>query len=1035
MVATGLDGAEAAAGSNPIVAFPLLAYGSGQSTIALNPFTLMFYLGIYGVAYFAFYKFVTPRLKNSDSVHLRSTALLVLVIFVVLIDIIVSAIVAQYSAEKFDKVYVILFNITNIMCCMLALYIQFSVALVRRLESDLAAVENLRKREAAQYELMKDNINRIDIKCHDLKHRIRSIGVNSSIDPEAVEEIEKLIVVYDSRVQTGNKALDVILTEKSLLCNDEGITLSCIADGAQLSFMTDGDIYSLFGNLVDNAIEAVMKLDRELRSVSLSVKSSSGLVHIGIYNRYEGDIKFENGLPVTTKNNTIDHGYGMKSVRMLAEILAGTVSPSGRLTDTFVYDIASDPTWANNVTDGSQITYAENIYIGYRWYETADAEGYFDDVSNSYGTGYDGTVQYPFGYGLSYTTFDRVTESTEWIVDGVGSKASDGDVFKNPKTTVKFSVKVTNTGDVPGKDVVQLYVTPPYTRGGIEKAHVTLAAFAKTDTLYPADYEIPEDGDPEDYPTSQTVTLSFDLYDIASYDCYDANNNGVYGYELDPGDYVFKLMDNAHANDPTIQDYDITWKVPNMGTVSAPFGYTYRFDPDTKGYVTNRFTGDTSLYKPVDGSTGGEPVNYMTRENFAASFPTSRTPNRSGVAVNQSGWYNGYDSDADLPMLPLGQDNGLYLFTLESGNKASLNDLERSGNKIVPNEELIMQLGKDYDDELWDKVLAQLSIEEISRFIASAGFGTKALESVGKPKFVDKDGPAGFNGSVIGGGMDIWTGYACENLVGMSWNTDIAYEFGAALATEGQQTGVDGNYGVCVNLHRTSVNTRNFEAFSEDPLLSGKMAARLLVGATTRGMYVYLKHLALSEPGQNPNNLNTWLTEQTLREIYLKSFEIAVKEGEANAVMSAFNRVGGVNANENYTLLTTVLRDEWKFEGCVITDYGMGDPKTFIRSGGDIKLNPNDGDAGLSASNKADVYCGVRAVKNVLYTYCNTYYRAKTFDPTRVVEITEIEKAFRWWILALVGLNVVIFGLITWQGIMIALRIRKDRKNMMTSNV
>lgn len=764
---------------------------------------------------------------------------------------------------------------------------------------------------------------------------------------------------------------------------------------------------------------------------------------------YLGD-NYEKVIVLINSGNTMELGFaedegidallyvswpGQSGTRGIARILAGSVNPSGKLTDTFVYDITKDPTWANNIKSGNQITYAENIYIGYRWYETADAEGYFDDVSNSYGTGYDGVVQFPFGYGLSYTTFDWELESTKWIVDDVSTEVADGAEFKNSKTTIEFSVKVTNTGDTPGKDVVQLYVTPPYTRGGIEKAHVTLAAFAKTDVLYPVDYEIPEDGDPEDYPTSQTVTLSFDLYDIASYDCYDANNNGVYGYELDPGDYVFKLMDNAHANDPTIQDYDITWKVPNMGTVSAPFGYTYRFDPDTKGYVTNRFTGDTSLYEPVDGSTGGNPVNYMTRENFAASFPTSRTPNRSGVAVDQSGWYNGYDSDADLPMLPLGQDNGLYLFTLESGNKASLNDLERSGNKIVPNEELIMQLGKDYDDELWDKVLAQLSIEEISRFIASAGFGTKALESVGKPKFVDKDGPAGFNGSVIGGGMDIWTGYACENLVGMSWNTDIAYEFGAALATEGQQTGVDGNYGVCVNLHRTSVNTRNFEAFSEDPLISGKMAARLLVGATTRGMYVYLKHLALSEPGQNPNNLNTWLTEQTLREIYLKSFEIAVKEGEANAVMSAFNRVGGVNANENYTLLTTVLRDEWKFEGCVITDYGMGDPKTFIRSGGDIKLNPNDGDAGLSASNKADVYCGVRAVKNVLYTYCNTYYRAKTFDPTRVVEITEIEKAFRWWILALVGLNVVIFGLITWQGIMIALRIRKDRKNMMTSNV
>lgn len=764
---------------------------------------------------------------------------------------------------------------------------------------------------------------------------------------------------------------------------------------------------------------------------------------------YLGD-NYEKVIVLINSGNTMELGFaedegidallyvswpGQSGTRGIARILAGSVNPSGKLVDTFVYDITKDPTWANNIKSGNQITYTENIYMGYRWYETADAEGYFDSVSNSYGTGYDGVVQFPFGYGLSYTTFDWELESTKWIVDGVSTDVAEGAEFKNSKTTMEFNVKVTNTGDTAGKDTVQIYVTPPYTRGGIEKAHATLAAFAKTDTLYPADFEVPEGEDAKDYPNSQTLTLSFDLYDVASYDCYDANNNGIYGYELDPGDYVFKLMDNVHTPDPTIADYDITWKVPNMGTVSEPFGYAYRFDPDTKGYVTNRFTGETAVYEPVDGSTGGTPVNYMTRENFTASFPTSRTPNRSGAPVDESGYYNGYDNDPDLPMLPLDQDNGLYLYTLEDGSKATLNDLNRSGNKIVPNEELIMQLGADYDDELWDKVLAQLTLDEIDTCPASGGFGTIAIESVGKPKFVDKDGPAGFH-DLFGNSSELWTGYACENLIAMTWSTEIAYEFGAAFGTEGQLTGVDGNYGVCVNLHRTSVNTRNFEAFSEDPLISGKMAARIIVGATTRGMYVYLKHFALSEPGQNPNNLNTWLTEQTLREVYLKPFEIAVKEGEANAVMSAFNRVGGVNANENYALLTTVLRNEWKFRGSVVTDYGMGNPKTFIRSGGDIKLQPSPGagyKSGLSASNKADVYCGVQAVKNVLYTHCNTYYRAQTFNPERVVTVTEIEKAFRWWIPALVGLNVVLVGLVVWQGIMVFLRIRKDRKNKLTA--
>ena len=702
---------------------------------------------------------------------------------------------------------------------------------------------------------------------------------------------------------------------------------------------------------------------------------------------------------------------GQSGTDGVAKLIAGESSPSGRLTDTFVYDITKDPTWANNIKSGNQITYQENIYIGYRWYETAYVEGYFDGESNAYGEGYDAVVQYPFGYGLSYTTFSYTLGEATFTVDGASEPAPDGATFSNSKTTVTVPVTVTNTGSVPGKDVVQMYVTAPYSKGGIEKAHVVLAAFDKTDVLYPSGYEVPEGEDAADYPNSQTLMLTFDLYDIASYDCYDKNGNGITGWELDPGEYKFTFRTDAHT-DPYAT---LTYSVPNQGTATSPNGYSYRFDPDTRRYVTNRFTGDTALYYSVDGSDGGSPILYLTRENFTASFPKTRAVNRTGASVDQNGRYNGYDEDPSIVAPTLGADNGLYLWTLEDGTPATYDDLSRSGRAIIPNDELIMQLGANYDDELWVDLLAQLEMDEIDYVLNSAGFGTKPIESVGKPQFVDKDGPAGFNGSVIGGGMEIWTGYACENVIGMSYNTELAYEFGAALATEGQQTGVDGNYGVCVNLHRTSVNTRNFEAFSEDPFISGKMAARILQGATTRGMYVYLKHLALSEPGQNPNNLNTWLTEQTLREVYLKAFEIAVKEGEANAIMSAFGRVGGVNSNENYTLLTTVLRGEWKFRGSVVTDYGMGSVPSFIRSGGDIKLNPNNGSGGLSADNKVDVYCGVNAVKNVLYTYCNTYYRAKTFDPTRVVELVNIERAFPWWIPVLVGLNVIVVGLAAWQ--------------------
>lgn len=797
---------------------------------------------------------------------------------------------------------------------------------------------------------------------------------------------------------------------------------------------SDPDVEKALG-FSDTAIAVISRVTGENNGASeLTSKDGDGRMPIQLTTDEEQMLRYLGGafdktIVLINAGNTMELGFaedagidallyvswpGQSGTAGVAKILAGETSPSGRLADTFVYDITKDPTWANNIKSGSQITYQENIYIGYRWYETADEEGYFDGESNSYGKGYDAVVQYPFGYGMSYTTFSRTLGNAKWTVDDVEYDAPDKAAFTDSKTTITIPVTVTNTGDVPGKEVVQLYVTPPYTKGGIEKAHVTLAAFGKTDVLYPADFVVPDDGDEEDYPKSQTLELTFDLYDIASYDCYDDNGNGTVGYELDPGEYTFSLKTDAHADAYA----SLTWTIPNQGTDENPLGYAYRFDVDTNSYVTNRFTGDYSLYAPVDGSTGGDPIKYMTRENFVSSFPTTRAANRSGSAVNQNAHYNGYDEDPDLVAPQIGVDRGednLYLYTLENGGAASLTDLEREGAKIVPNEDLIMTLGADYDDPLWDTLLEQVEMDEIRYVIESAGMGTKAMESIGKPEFFDKDGPAGFNNSVIGGVDERWTGFACENLIAMSWNTELAYEFGAALGDEGQKTGVDGNYGACVNLHRSSVNTRNFEAFSEDPLISGKLAARIITGATTRGLYVYLKHLVLSEPGQNPVGLNTWLTEQTLREIYLKPFEIAVKEGEANALMSAFNNVGGVPANAHYTLLTDVLRGEWKFRGSVITDYGMGYAPTFIRSGGDLKLNPSNGNANLSADNKADVYCGVRAIKNMLYTYCNTYYRAQTFDPTRVVELAEVEPSFKWWVLVVVAINVIVVGLAAWQ--------------------
>ena len=318
--------APSADGSNPLALHLLIPLGSGRSGVLLNPFTVLFYVLFYGVTYFLFRLFTGARLKRSENMQLRSVSMLVFVVLIVVTDVVISAFVSARAAESFDRTYIILVDVATLLCCALALYLQFSVALVYKLEQDLDVLNRLYEQEVRQYALVKDNIGRIDIKCHDLKHQIRRIGAKSSVSADALAEMENIISVYDSRVKTGNEALDIILTEKSLLCNSEHITLSCIADGKLLSFMSDGDIYAMFGNLVDNAIEAVMKLKEEDRSIGLKIDGECGIVHVSIYNRYAGEIRFDGGMPLTGKADRSAHGYGLRSVAMLVEKYGGEMS-------------------------------------------------------------------------------------------------------------------------------------------------------------------------------------------------------------------------------------------------------------------------------------------------------------------------------------------------------------------------------------------------------------------------------------------------------------------------------------------------------------------------------------------------------------------------------------------------------------------------------------------------------------------------------------------------------------------------------------
>ena len=773
---------------------------------------------------------------------------------------------------------------------------------------------------------------------------------------------------------------------------------------------------------------------------------------------------FENVIVTLNVGNTMEMGYmdrdevdallhishpGQSGAVQLANILTGKTNPSGHLSDTFAYNTKADPTWANVIAkskNGWQINYAEDIYFGYKWYETAFAEGVKltvndgeKDVQLDFSTedGYKKIVQYPFGYGLSYTTFDWEVRGMEWVVDDSVSPASSGDTLADRDTTIRVTVRVTNTGDVPGKDAVQLYCSAPYTDGGIEKAAVNLTAFAKTGMLYPEGYVPPEEDSSDDentattssetggteeetpeepsYPTYEDVVLEFDVYDMASYDCYDDNGNGFTGWELDPGEYKLLVKDDAHN---MRENMELTVKVPNTGSAAAPMGFQFLFDPDTRtGIVYNRFTGSSAeAGVPIDGNGNGEKITYMSRADFAGTFPRTTTPARvSGADITMNGgYYTGWDTRTDLVKPQLNNtSSNLLLFTLEGGGKPTKEDLRReSGNTIVIHEELVMKLGADYDAPEWTQLLSQLSIEEIDYYVTSGGYGTQECVSIGKPLFLVHDGPSGFNrGMTQFGSPQIYTNFPVENLVAMTWNTDLARQQGSAIGVEAQATGEAGIYAPTVNLHRHAYNTRNFEAYSEDGVLSGYMGGAMIYGARTHGAQTSLKHFVLSEPGKNPSNYNTWLTEQNLRENYLKAFEIAVKTGGANFVMTAFNNVGGVKCAYSYQLLNGVLRQEWGFKGSVVTDYGVGNADSLIRAGNDLKLNPNTGTTGLSENNVADVYCGVQAVKNDLYTFCNTYYSAKTYNPSMTYTMVSRDQPFIWWIPTLIGINIVIFGI------------------------
>lgn len=712
---------------------------------------------------------------------------------------------------------------------------------------------------------------------------------------------------------------------------------------------------------------------------------------------------------------------GQSGVQAIPRVLSGEVNPSGKTTATQPYDLKYDPTYWNSGrmggVSGYQV-YQEGIYVGYKWYETADAEGYWDEETRSFPgktlTGYDAVVQYPFGFGLSYTEFEWEIVETSLEPDSYIT-AETGDI------TVK--VRVTNVGDVPGKDVVQLYYTPPYKSGGIEKAHKNLVAFAKTVELKPAN--MTGSGIAE----SQVVELTFNPYDMASYDCYDKNYNRNVGYELDSGEYIMSLSNTAHDLDDCA---GAQWSYNINGTIK------FRSDPVTGNRVTNRFTNYDTVKKvdgnfittnnkayanyAIDGSDcDGEPIVYLTRQDFASTFPT-KTATKRVAPTDVQKYVPTIETVETAPTQ--GENNGLYLVTDNNGNKLSQSQLEE-GDYVV-NKKLVCDLGLDYESETWEKLLNQMSKDDIYKLVTKGSYSNAAIESIGKPKSLDSDGPAGLNRHLtLGGNVDRtnWTMYVMPNVMAQSWNSYISYSFGLSIAKEAKLTGNSGWYAPGANMQRSFFCGRNSEYYSEDSFLSGVMASESCRGSINNGMYVYLKHFALNETETNRIGLYTWCTEQTLREIYLRPYEIAVKEGGCNGIMASLNRVGGVWTGGCRALTHEILRDEWGFRGSVVTDSYCGtgyNPLTQAVVGG-VDLMLGNCTESIDMNNPT-LHAEMReSAKNILYAWCNAYATAanhKASDDRFTVNVdyvVAIEKPFPWWMLGVVAIDVAfVAGIAVW---------------------
>ncbi len=753
--------------------------------------------------------------------------------------------------------------------------------------------------------------------------------------------------------------------------------------------------------------------------LDLSIEEENLLTYVGqayekvvviINSPAQMDLSFLNTIPGL--DAALQVGFtGTHGAEMIPPLLYGEKTPSGHLVDTYAYDrefsfafkAKNAASFNGALLNGKKFfEYVENIYVGYRWYETADAEHYWMDYRRTVldeqdkevtMKGYDAVVQYPFGYGLSYTDFEYRLEGTYFTKDGEEIPALDVDGEYHIK------LKVTNVGEKSGKDVAQVYLEAPYYRGRIEKSAKALVGYEKTIELEPGKSEI--------------LDIEIQISDCLCYDCYDLNLNNHTGYELEKGTYKFHLGKNSHQ--------DIELSNGDQGVVSFDVSETIKVTKDkyTGATVDNLFTGDKAVDGyPIDGKDGDYEPEYISR----AAFPDVLA-------------YNGVKARAASQKL-----NDVYFFDQAKGDAWDNATTDIFGNPVYTDEEvwgedhglsiaengiptdLGYKLGADYDNPRWEILLEQLSFDDVTNTM-NMSYGTPAINSVGKPKLNEVDGPAQIK--CYYQQPPRGTGYPSAVVIAQTWNKELAEDFGLSFAMDMNSVSINGLWGWGCNLHRTPVGGRNWEYFSEDPYMSGKTLAGAVKGLLKGGRYCYIKHFCMNESETNKKEGFTFVTEQAYRECYLKPFQMGIQEGGAVGIMTSFNRIGALYSGGSEASITGVVRNEWGFKGAIITDWAdkggsyMSIDHQF-RAGGDLGMNTSlNGYSGARFNYNANATPRVQhqmkeVIHHVLYSwlrcqYLNKQYNENPESKTKVIQTASID-SFKWYKTLLVDVNILLGG-------------------------